>query len=281
MRDNSYRRSGADEGVNLRALIVTPIYPWPGNPQEGVFVHNQVMNLARLGLQCRVLAYRAGPPRCPNWLVHRVNSHYQWQGFNWPRQYGTVTVGYAFHPRGRSRKEDIVPTIGEALVKFIDSHPEYLETDIVYSQWLWSGGAASLILRQQFGWPVVAIARGGEMQQWHEMHPHCRPHVEKVIREADRILANCEGLRQQAERLVPGSASRISVVYNGCDASRFRPATNKIAIRRTLGLKENCKLLLFCGSIEEVKGIAELADAWSRFSPSHRDWSLVVVGRTI
>jgi glycosyltransferase involved in cell wall biosynthesis len=210
-----------------------------------------------------------------------ANSHYEWQGFNWPRQFDTVTVGYAFHSRCRTSREDIVPSIGEALVNFIETHPQYLETDVIYSQWLWSGGAASLILRQQFGWPVVAIARGGEMQQWHAMHPYCRPYVEQVICEADRLLANCEGLRQQAERLVPGSASRISVVYNGCDADKFQPPVNKISLRRALRLKEDCKLLLFCGSIEEVKGIVELADAWSRFSSSHPDWYLVVVGRTV
>src|SRR3954466_7565352 len=51
-------------------LVVTPIYPWPGNPAEGIFVHRQVRNLAQLEHPVRVLP---SPPPVPGFPPPPVN----------------------------------------------------------------------------------------------------------------------------------------------------------------------------------------------------------------
>src|SRR5688572_1207340 len=63
------RRKSND--MRIRALIVTPSYPAPDNPEAAIFVHRQVTNLMRQGVQCSVLQYRPEPPRFPIWLVRR------------------------------------------------------------------------------------------------------------------------------------------------------------------------------------------------------------------
>ena len=179
------------------------------------------------------------------------------------------------------RGDDVIPSIAESLIRFIKTHPEHREVNVVYAHWLWTGGAAGLMLRDYFGWPVVAIARGSEMHYWQTIHPHCLPYVKRVIYEADTVVANCEGLRHQAEKLAPDCAGRIEVVYNGCNAEKFRPAKDKLAVRRRLGLDARSRLLLFCGSIIERKGINELAEAWNSFASVHREWQLIAVGRIV
>jgi glycosyltransferase involved in cell wall biosynthesis len=149
----------------------------------------------------------------------------------------------------------------------------------VYAHWLWPGGAAALALRERLRLPVVAIARGSEMHDWHSVRPHCRSYVERVLREADAALANCEDLRDRADRLVPGAGGRMEVVYNGCDAETFRPAEDPLAVRRELGLDADAHLLVFCGDLSARKGIADLADAWPSFACEHPAWRLVLVGR--
>ena len=265
----------------MRVLVVTPSYPVPDNALAGVFVHRQIVNLARQGVACRVLVYRPAPPPFPRWLRSRSWVRYFWRRIGWPGEVDGVPVEEVFYRRTWQRDEDVVPAIGEALAAHLDAHAECRDADVVYAHWLWTGGAAALRLRERFGLPVVAIARGSEMHDWHAVHPHCRPRVEQVLREADRVLTNCEDLRERAEALVPGSSRSIEVVYNGCDAAVFRAAADREAARRAVGVAPDSKVLLFCGDVTARKGMLELADAWSRFAPDHSEWHLVVVGKLV
>jgi teichuronic acid biosynthesis glycosyltransferase TuaC len=262
-----------------RALVVTPIYPMPDNPQAGIFVHRQVANLVRHGVECRVLAFRPAPPPFPLWMRRRAWLKYYWGRVGWPRSPDGVPVDHVFYRRRGARLEDAVPAIGDALVRHVASHPECQDADVIYAHWLWPGGAAALSLRERFGWPVAAIARGSEMHDWQGVHEHCRPYVERVLREADRPLANCLDLRDRADLLVPGTGARMDVVYNGCDADTFRPAGDRAEVRRELGLDPCGRLLLFCGDISTRKGAYELAEAWGGFAERNPEWRLVVVGR--
>lgn len=263
--------------MKIRAIIVTPIYPSPDNRQAGAFVHRQIVNLSRLGIECRVLVYRPAPPRFPRWLVRRSWLRYYWNRIGWPRELDGVRVEQVFYDRRWEEGEDVVPAIGASLIRFIESHR--IEADIVYAHWLWTGGAAALHLRERFGWPVAAIARGSEMHQWQMINDHCLRYVERVIKEADCVLANCEYLRSRLEEIASGRET--GVVYNGCNAEVFRPAGNALAVRKALGLSTDQRVLLFCGAVTKVKGISELAEAWRDFSLSRKDWHLVMVGRIV
>ncbi|MGQ0646392.1 MAG: glycosyltransferase [Gemmatimonadaceae bacterium] len=271
-------RDVPNEARPLSVLVLSPIYPWAGNPAEGVFVHRQVRNLARLGVQVRVLSYHGGLRGLPatalgcTWLRH----HPRWLG--WPRQLDEIPVDHTFYPRERNKTVDVIPALGDALLRFIDSHSEYHETDLVYAHWLWTGGACALRLRREFGWPVAAIARGSDLNHWLTAHRYCRRHVQHVLNAADLVLANCNALRQRAEALCPVSSPNVEVVYNGCDPQTFQPATNRSDVRLALGLPLDSRLLLCCASLSALKGIRELANAWSLFAPGHPDWRLVVVG---
>ncbi|MGH9928221.1 MAG: asparagine synthase (glutamine-hydrolyzing) [Pyrinomonadaceae bacterium] len=264
----------------LRVLVVTPLYPTPDDPQSGIFIHKQLTHLARQGIDCRVLAYRPSPPPFPMWLRRRSWVKYYWRHLGWPGSLAEIPVAEVFYQRRWIDDEDVVPAIGDALADYVEQHREYHDADVVYAHWLWTGGAAALRLRERFGWPVVAIARGSEMHEWQARHPLCREYVKRVVAEADSVLTNCEDLRDRADQLTPGAKSNIEVVYNGCDATQFQPARDRIELRRTLGLNEKSSFV-FCGTIEERKGIDELAVAWNEFAATHRDWELVTIGRSI
>jgi glycosyltransferase involved in cell wall biosynthesis len=265
--------------MSLRVLVVAPIYPSPDDFQSGIFIHRQIANLVRQGVECRVLRYLPAPPPFPRWLASRSWVRHYWRHRNWENAVDGVPVELVYYPRAWTKDEDTVPAIGAALTKHVEQHPALQQTDVVYSHFLWTGGAAALHLREKFGWPVASIARGSEMHDWQRFQKHCRSYVAKVIREADLTLANCRDLRERMEELAPGATSRVPVVYNGCNAEVFRPAEDKRAVRRQLGLDENAKIMLFCGTLDERKGILELAQAWRGFAHAHPEWQLVAVGR--
>jgi glycosyltransferase involved in cell wall biosynthesis len=263
--------------MSTTILVLTAIYPWVANRQDAIFIQHQVRNLTKLGLSCQVLAFRYCPPGVPAGLWRMRYAPYlepQDKEAGFP-------VHDVFVSRYGHRSTDVIPRVAKALVAYIERHPTLLTTDVVYAHWLWPAGAAALHLRTRFGWPVVAIARGGEMHHWQTSHRHCRSYVQRVIRESDRVLANCAGLQKEGHRLVPDVTKRIDVAYNGCDAQRFTPATDRAGVKRRLGFNPNAKLMLFCGSVIERKGIRNLIRGWERFREKSSDWQLVVVGRPV
>lgn len=261
-------------------LVVTPNYAGPDEALS-VFIHRQVMGLVERGFECHVLNYRPAPPPFPRWLVRRGWLRYHWRALRWPGHVDGIRVHTVFYRAPGRRGEDVVPAIADGLAQYIERQPWASRIDMVYAHWLWTGGAAAIRLRERFGWPVAAIARGSEMHVWQGVHPHCRAWVERVVRDADCVLTNCRDLRDRAEAMVPGAARRIDVVYNGWDTERFQPVQDRAAVRRRLRLPEGGRILLFCGDVIARKGIAELAAAWAPFSAVHRDWRLIVVGRRV
>lgn len=274
-------KSGGSGGVNLRALIVTPIYPGPDDPQSGIFIHRQICNLARQGVKCQVLHYRPAPPPFPRWTVSRTWVRHHWKHLFWSGSMDGIPITHAYYERTWAKDEDTVPAIGRALVRHVAEHPELQQTDVVYAHFLWTAGAAALSLRERFGWPVVAIARGSEMNDWQDVHKHCRDYVSHVSRESDGVLANCYYLQQRAEDITPGVKNRVQVVYNGCDSQLFAPTANRLALRNRLGLDVKARWLTFCGRIEKRKGIKEMAEAWTQFAAGHPDWRFLIIGREV
>jgi glycosyltransferase involved in cell wall biosynthesis len=193
----------------------------------------------------------------------------------------SFAVHDVFVPRAIRRDADVIPPMAAVVSEYIERRPTLLTSDIVYAHWLWPAGAAALQLRSRFGWPVVAIARGSEMHDWQPVHRHCRGYVQRVIRESDRVLANCAAFRDECQRLVRGLGRPIDVVYNGCNPEQFAPAADKAAVRRTLGIDAGSKVMLFCGSVSERKGIRTLVRSWETFSAYRPEWQLIVVGRLV
>jgi glycosyltransferase involved in cell wall biosynthesis len=259
-------------------LVLSSIYPWAGNPPEGIFVHRQIRNLMRLGHRCRVIVMRPAVPGLPRALVGASWLRYHPRWISWPSELDGVPVDYLFYPQRRRRRGDVVPAMADVLTRFIEHRAEYDATEVVYAHWLWTAGAAALTLRQRFGWPVAAIARGSEMNVWQKIHPFCRSYVERVLREADLPLANCRHLAASGAQLAPESAGRIKVAYNGCDAIQFRPAESRERARAAVSFASDRSYFVCVATVLERKGMAELAGAWRSFSARNPDWRLVVVG---
>src|SRR6187551_3420249 len=144
-------------------LVLTSIYPWPGHPPEGIFVHRQIRNLVRLGHRCHVIVTRPAVPGLPASLVSLSWLRYHPRWTTWASTLDGVPVDYLFYPQRRRRRGDVVPAIADTVIDHIERRPHLQETDVVYAHWLWTSGAAALALRERFGWPVAAIARGSEM----------------------------------------------------------------------------------------------------------------------
>ncbi|MFN2431883.1 MAG: glycosyltransferase family 4 protein, partial [Gemmatimonadota bacterium] len=87
----------------------------------------------------------------------------------------------------------------------------------------------------------------------------------RVLRRADHFIAISGAIRD--EFLAQGVAfERVSLIPNGVDLTRFRPAQaeGKARLRERLGLPERARIVVFAGRLVSWKGPLILLEAWRR-----------------
>jgi glycosyltransferase involved in cell wall biosynthesis len=98
-----------------------------------------------------------------------------------------------------------------------------------------------------------------------------------VCQLADRILVNAESIR---EWLVEQGYqdSRISVIKNGVDMSRYTGLGNSAHIRRELGIPDSSPIVVMIARLNPQKGVDEFIRAASLLRLSHPDVRFLIVG---
>ncbi|MBE0596246.1 MAG: glycosyltransferase family 4 protein [Desulfuromonadales bacterium] len=137
--------------------------------------------------------------------------------------------------------------------------------DCVYSKWLkqrslYEPSLHSLFNRLSFGQRAVV-----------EMERRC-------VESTPFIIANSEMIRRDLQEAYPEMQSRVEVIYNGYDPSRFSltgKAEDRRQIRHQLGLAEEQPILLFVASGWRRKGLLELLQALQELP----EVKLLVLGR--
>lgn len=98
-----------------------------------------------------------------------------------------------------------------------------------------------------------------------------------ICRLADRVLVNAQAVK---DWLVNDGfpASRISIIANGVDISRFQARANPIALRRSLGLPDAARLVAVVSRLHKLKGIEDFLHAAAMVAAAHSDVHFLVVG---
>lgn len=106
--------------------------------------------------------------------------------------------------------------------------------------------------------PVVIYAHGEEITTWR--HPRRVKAMTKAYRAADTVIANSEFTRDLLLDLGV-CAERIRVIHPGVDTHQFRPGLDGSAIRQSLGLNEQSRLILSVGRLSRRKGFDHVIQA--------------------
>jgi L-malate glycosyltransferase len=99
-----------------------------------------------------------------------------------------------------------------------------------------------------------------------------------ICRLADRVLVNADAVKQW---LVADGfpASRITVIPNGVDLSRFTATGNPAELRRSLGVPEHAPLVAVVSRLHRLKGIEDFLDAARTIAAKHPAAYFLVVGQ--
>src|SRR2546428_727375 len=113
-----------------------------------------------------------------------------------------------------------------------------------------------------------------------QLTPRQRRVQRLACRLADHILVNAEAVRQwlTAEGYDP---TRISVIRNGLDLSRFTPGAHDTPLRRELGVPDRAPLVAMLSRLSRLKGVEDFLDAAATVAQRFGEAHFLVIGDNI
>jgi glycosyltransferase involved in cell wall biosynthesis len=199
----------------------------------------------------------------------------------WSR--GSRVVHVPAGPPRRVRKEELLPHMGEFtqfLLRFCRQHGPY---DLVHANFFMSALVAADVKRT-LGTPfVVTFHALGKVRRLHQGDADAFPPQrlaieERVVAEADAIIAECPQDREDLVGLYGAAPSRLRLIPCGFDPSELGPM-DKAQARAALGLPADENLVLQLGRMVPRKGVDDVVRGLARLRRDHGvSARLLVVG---
>jgi len=220
---------------------------------QNVYVYELSVGLARLGYRVDVFTRRDSP--APAEVVRLAP--------------GVRVVHIAAGPPEFIKKDDLWPLMpdfaaGCQAFMAAQSRPYGL----IHSNF-WMSGWVACELKARLGLPVVHIFHAlGAIKRLEQgaadTSPAGRHEAElRVIREADRLIAQCPAEVEDLRRYYTPALGHVCVVPSGVNTRRYRPVLRRRA-RAHLGLRQDEQIIGYVGRLVPRKGVATLLGAFAR-----------------
>ena len=242
----------------IRLLVLTSLYPNAAQPRHGVFVEERLRHLVDSG---RIAATVVAPVP---WFPFRSPMFGAYSRFaavpETEERYGIKIL----HPR-----YPVIPKVGMNVAPFLmyrallpgirrllSNDPDY---DLIDTHYLYPDGVAAVALGRSVGRPVIATARGNDVN----LIPSYRIPRQQILRAAGRAAAVVTVSQALRARLVAlgMDAKHICVLRNGVDLERFGPR-DRTVIRAKLGLTDTVWLTV--SHLVERKGVHIVVEALAK-----------------
>jgi D-inositol-3-phosphate glycosyltransferase len=171
-------------------------------------------------------------------------------------------------------KEELLPYMdefGRRLLRFSDR--QAIDYDLIHAHFFMSGLVAAGIKRRR-GWPfVVTFHALGRVRRLYQREADRFPEEriaieERVMDDADRIIAECPQDEEDQLRLYGASRGKIRLVPCGFDRGELWPVPKRQA-RRRLRLDTRGSLVLHVGRMVPRKGVDNTVRGFARLVRQH------------
>lgn len=260
----------------IRVLIVSHLYPRKTDPILGNFVHLQVKHLREEGCQVKIISPVPYAPRI-FWTNPRRRAYGQTPEFD---SIEGIPVHYPRFIRAPGSWFHGIScyTFYQGIVRLADAIVKEFQPHLLHAYNATPDGYAGLLLRRRYNLPLVCSLLGADINVYPNYKPLTRQLTQKVIAQADQLVAVSRALKESAEVLAQPKRE-ICVIYMGCDTEAFRPnETTRERTRKFLGVSPQEKIILFIGRLVEAKGIFELVEAFSQLQSRLPKTHLVLLG---
>lgn len=249
----------------MRILLVTPYYPDECSPAEGIFIHHQATALRASGHDVEVVHYRRRPP------FWRAAACAPATTTDLTTVDGTAVKRLSYYwPARRFFDWGWCSALARTLRPVLGRRQQG-EPTVIYAQWLLPTGAACARVKRLLGIPLVAMARGLDLNVLASRSSCLRRELDLVWREADKVLVNGEwGLRRLRGLGLDPSARGVKIVRNVLDLSMFVQSPRRL-------WRTGSVTIVTTAALDPRKGVDVLLRACARIG-SGIDFRLVVFG---
>ncbi|HLJ58030.1 MAG TPA: glycosyltransferase family 4 protein [Chthonomonadaceae bacterium] len=250
----------------MKTLVITNLYPSARQPTRGMYNVSMVCALAR-HTDVRLIA------PLPWWSRLRQPAEL----FVAPRESATgidacFPTYWSFPGRQSMHGEAMYRSL-RARVRAIRREFPF---DAILAAWAYPDAYAAGRLAAEFRCPLVTNVLGSDVNAFGS-----RPGIAHLVRQAlgwsHSVVAVSDALKERIVAL--GIApERVVVQHNGVDGAVFT-LQDRLARRRSLGLPEHRKIVLYVGNWVEEKGVDVLVEAAGRLARTgSRDMLVALVG---
>jgi glycosyltransferase involved in cell wall biosynthesis len=134
--------------------------------------------------------------------------------------------------------------------------------EVVYAHFLFPAGASAALAARVSGARLVVTAHGGDVRNIGSIRG-VAPTTRAVVRRADAVIAVSDYLRKELEAKLPESRGKTTVIDCGVDLERFHHR-DPAPLRQELAWEGEGPFYLCVGTLDKLKNVARLADAFAR-----------------
>lgn len=243
-----------DKGGTVRALVISHLYPSASNPVLGIFVHEQVKALRKLGVDARVVSFRPMYVSSKNPIRSLYAVYWSWsrrKAGTWLDYEGVpvIYVPYWIFPWGGEVSNTL--SLLSALALHKKRIRQAFPFQLIHAHTAMLGGMGAQLLKFGSGIPVVLTEHTGPFHRLTDT-PIKMFLTSRAISRADRVFAVSDSLGEAIVSSVPGTV--VETIPNGTDTDRFslQPCS-----------KENRNIrMLWVGGADLVKRLDRLIEAF-------------------
>lgn len=220
---------------------------------QNVYVGEIAKNLAALGYEVDIFTRRDSQilPEAAEW----VN--------------GVRIIHVPAGPAEYVRKEDLLPFMAEFTAFILNFCQREGKTyDLIHANF-WMSGLVAASVKQAAGIPfVVTFHALGRVRRFHQGEADQFPTErfaieERIIAEADRIIAECPQEEEDLIRFYHANPAKITIIPGGFDQGQFW-SIGKALARVALGLDPNERIILQLGRMVPRKGVDTVIRGFAR-----------------
>lgn len=155
------------------------------------------------------------------------------------------------------------------------------ELSITHSHYVFPSGLLSYMLKKRYGIPYIVTAHGGDINKMAKKSERIRQYTEKILQNADYVIAVGEELAQTIEVDFHIPKDKITVMSMGIDRAVFTKPNDRKSVATSLKMDPQKMNFLFVGNIIQEKGVEELIGAFNELTNIYPEKaSLYCIGST-
>ncbi|HBU69102.1 MAG TPA: hypothetical protein DEE98_01830 [Elusimicrobia bacterium] len=241
----------------LKVLVITNLFPNNIEKNRGIFIKQ---SLQRINGPCDIRVVAPVP-----WFPLNIKFLSNWSVNSLVSAEEEIAGIKTYHPRWL-----VIPKMMRSMYGFlmfacilpgILKVRKSFDFDVIYGHWIYPDGFASALLAKILKVPVVLHARGCDINQYTRFYLR-RKMITWAVKNARSIITVSRQLKENVVKLGI-EPEKIIVVQNGVDTGIFKPM-DRNECRSKLGLNKEEKIILFIGTVEEVKGVEYLIEAFKK-----------------